>query len=187
MNRGTTPRPTALAARVAVLLAALALPAAFAADAPADQPSLKPCTGTALVLSGGGARGAAHIGVIKVLEERRVPVACVIGTSMGSLVGGLYAAGMSSSMLEQQLTDIPWDEALHDEQDRTKVAFRTKQDDAFGLFPFEVGVGRDGVGTTRGMAAGNQVEFIIRKLTLHAATIEDFDRLRLPFRAVASD
>ncbi len=167
----------------AALLAVVGATGAAAAPAPPDQP----CKGTALVLSGGGARGAAHIGVIKVLEERRVPVACVIGTSMGSLVGGLYAAGMSSTMLEQQLTDIPWDRALHDEQDRTKVAFRTKRDDAFGLFPFEVGVGSDGVGTTRGMAAGTQVEFIIRKLTLHAATIEDFDRLRLPFRAVASD
>jgi NTE family protein len=183
MNRGSAPRPAARAARHILLAAALVASAAPAADAPSDQP----CTGTALVLSGGGARGAAHIGVIKVLEERRVPVACVIGTSMGSLVGGLYAAGMSSATLEKQLTDIDWDAALGDEPDRTKVAFRTKQDDAFGLFPFEFGVGADGVGTTRGMAAGNHVEFVIRKLTLHAATIEDFDRLRLPFRAIASD
>jgi len=173
----------------ALLTSALLLASATQAG-PAAAPVAAPdqlCKGIALVLSGGNAHNTTHIGVIKMLEERRVPVACVIGTSMGSLVGGLYAAGMSSKMLEQQLTDIPWDAALHDEQDRTKVAFRTKQDDAFGLFPFEVGVGRDGIGTTRGMAAGTQVEFIIRKLTLHAATIEDFDRLRLPFRAIASD
>ena len=156
---------------------------AHAADAPVD----KPCAGTALVLSGGGARGAAHIGVIKVLEERRVPVSCVIGTSMGSLVGGLYAAGLSPKALDQTLSDIDWDRALSDEPDRSDVAFRTKQDDALGLFPFEVGVGRDGVSTTRGVTSGVQVEFIIRKLTLHAATIEDFDRLKLPYRAVASD
>lgn len=148
----------------------------------------RPCAGgTALVLSGGGARGGAHVGVLKVMEELRVPVSCVIGTSMGSIVGGLYASGMSPQRLDEQLSAIDWAAAFSDEPDRTQQRFRTKQDDVFGLFPIEVGVGENGVNFSPGITAGFKVEFILRSLTLHAATTTDFDRLRLPYRAVASD
>jgi NTE family protein len=187
--------PCLLRARRATLALALLAasaaggePAATPAVHDAPQPSLeKPCRGTALVLSGGGARGGAHVGVLKVMEELRVPVACVIGTSMGSIVGGLYASGMSPQRLDEQLTTIDWEGAFSDEPDRSKQRFRTKQDDVFGLFPIEVGVGEDGVNFSPGITAGFKVEFILRSLTLHASTTTDFDRLRLPYRAVASD
>jgi len=183
---------------VVTLCASLIAPLAFAAesaamasapavlDAPAPS-SEKPCRGTALVLSGGGSRGGAHVGVIKVMEELRVPVDCVIGTSMGAIVGGLYASGMSPAGLEEQLTTIDWDASFSDKTDRTKQRFRTKQDDVFGLFPLEVGVGADGINTSPGLAAGFKVEFILRSLLMHVATPTDFDDLRVPFRAVASD
>jgi NTE family protein len=173
---------------VGAALGAAAEPSPTPAVLDAPTPSAeRPCTGTALVLSGGGARGGAHVGVLKVMEELRVPVSCVIGTSMGSIVGGLYASGMSPQRLDEQLTAIDWEGAFSDEPDRTKQRFRTKQDDVFGLFPIEVGVGKDGVNFSPGITAGFKVEFILRSLTLHASTTTDFDRLRLPYRAVASD
>jgi NTE family protein len=166
------------------LLVATAASATWAAE---QLPASRPCAGTALVLSGGGARGGAHVGVIKVLEELRVPVSCVVGTSMGSIVGGLYASGLSPEQLESQLSAIDWDSAFDDKPDRSKMRFRTKQEDIYGLFPLEIGVGAAGISTARGIITGTRIEFILRSLTLHAATVEDFDRLRLPYRAVASD
>ncbi|KPJ97385.1 MAG: hypothetical protein AMJ60_11445, partial [Desulfobacterales bacterium SG8_35] len=75
---------------------------------PAGRPKI------CLVLSGGGARGAAHIGVIEVLEEMHIPIDCITGTSMGSIVGGLYASGMSTAEIKKALTTIDWKDAFND-------------------------------------------------------------------------
>ena len=93
-----------------------------------DRPSI------GLVLSGGGARGAAHVGVIKVLEELKIPVDCVAGTSMGAIVGGLYASGLSATELEDVLYGIDWADALRDSPSRRNRSFRRKQDDVDFLF-----------------------------------------------------
>src|SRR5512137_3201890 len=109
-----------LAARAARLFACLLLAASMPAAA---QTASEPTKGAApaqaaarpkigLVLSGGGARGAAHVGVLKVLEELRVPVDYVAGTSMGSAVGGLYASGLSSAELERVITEVDWSQAF---------------------------------------------------------------------------
>ena len=82
-----------------------------------------------LVLSGGGARGAAHIGVLKVLEELRVPVDMVVGTSMGSIVGGLYAAGWSPDEIETLLLRWTGSRSSPTASTRTDHSFRRKQDD----------------------------------------------------------
>jgi Predicted esterase of the alpha-beta hydrolase superfamily len=81
-----------------------------------------------LALSGGGARGAAHIGVLQVLEERRVPVDFIAGTSMGALVGGLYASGLSAAELEQVISEMDWADAFADKiprADRPSAASAT--------------------------------------------------------------
>ncbi len=140
-----------------------------------------------LVLSGGGARGAAHVGVLQVLEEYRVPVDVIAGTSMGSIVGGLYAAGMSPQEMEELLASTDWPDVFDDRPDRRRLAFRRKQDDLTFLSRFEVGV-RDGrLLLPSGLVAGQKLTFMLKKLTLPVAGVSDFDRLPIPFRAVATD
>ena len=82
-----------------------------------------------LALSGGGARGAAHVGVLRVLEEMQIPVDYIAGTSMGSVVGGLYASGMSVDGIEEALAEIPWKDIFSDRQPREDRRYRRKQDD----------------------------------------------------------
>ena len=96
-----------------------------------------------LVLSGGGARGIAHIGVLKVLEEMRVPVDCIAGTSMGAIVGGLYAAGASPEELEKMVTGISWNEAFTDKQTADKLSFRARRTASLQDRP-QLGCGTDG-------------------------------------------
>ncbi len=93
---------TALGALATGDAAALAQPAQAASPPPAPRPRV------ALVLSGGGALGLAHIGVLRALEELHVPVDCVSGTSMGAIVGGIYAAGYSPAELESLVGLIDW-------------------------------------------------------------------------------
>ena len=82
-----------------------------------------------LVLSGGGARGAAHVGVLKVLEELRVPIDCITGTSMGSIVGGAYATGMGLADMETVIAGMTVDRLFKDKPPRQELAFRRKIDD----------------------------------------------------------
>ena len=82
-----------------------------------------------LVLSGGGARGVAHVGVIQALEEMRVPVHAIAATSMGALVGGMYATGMSAGDLREVVSHMDWQEAFLDKPDRKDLPVRRKQDD----------------------------------------------------------
>ena len=140
-----------------------------------------------LVLSGGGARGIAHIGVLKVLEEMRVPIDCIAGTSMGAIVGGLYAAGASPEELEKLVTSISWNEAFTDKQTADKLSFRRKQDSQEYKIDLNLGV-RDGrLATAKGLVQGQNLNLLLKELLLHTADIKDFDRLRIPFRAVAAD
>lgn len=142
---------------------------------------------TALVLSGGGARGAAHIGVLKVLEELNIPIDMVVGTSMGSIVGGFYSAGYSPEELETLMKELDWDAALADRPARDYLSYRTKQDDRNYMFGVEVGF-HDGEFTIpEGLIAGQDLDFILRTNLLRAGYVPSFDRLPIPFRAVATD
>ncbi|HOS98369.1 MAG TPA: patatin-like phospholipase family protein, partial [Deltaproteobacteria bacterium] len=91
-----------------------------------EQPGERPRVG--VVLSGGGARGAAHVGVLRVLEEMRVPVDCIAGTSMGAIVGGLYAMGMPLDEIERITTQVDWQEIFTDEIPRRQEMYRNKSD-----------------------------------------------------------
>jgi NTE family protein len=170
-------------ARILIALLAAAVPAG-AAEQSGDPPA-RPRLG--LVLSGGGARGGAHVGVLRVLEELRVPVDRIAGTSMGSIVGGLYASGKSPDEIEALLTEADWQSLALDEPPRRALPFRRKEDDRLALFPLEVGVGLGGVGLKPGISTGHKVEFVLRSWTLHTWDIESFDDLPIRFRAVASD
>ncbi|MCX5828526.1 MAG: patatin-like phospholipase family protein [Deltaproteobacteria bacterium] len=140
-----------------------------------------------LVLSGGGARGIAHIGVLKVLEEMHIPIDCIAGTSMGAIVGGLYAAGASPADLEKLVTSIPWNEAFTDKQTADKLSFRRKEDSQAYKIDLNLGI-RDGrITTSKGLVQGQNLNLLLKEILLHTADIKDFDKLRIPFRAVAAD
>lgn len=141
----------------------------------------------ALVLSGGGARGAAHIGVLKVLEQLRIPIDLVVGTSMGSLVGGLCASGMSAGQIEQRFRDIDWNHIFSGRPPRQNLSFRQKQDDDLTLFQFEIGVSTDGLILPSELVAGQKISFLLRTLFNRTLGVHSFDTLPTPFRAVAAD
>ncbi|NCT70132.1 MAG: hypothetical protein GXC75_04255 [Xanthomonadaceae bacterium] len=142
---------------------------------------------TCLVLGGGGARGAAHIGLLKVLERERVPVDCIVGTSMGAIVGGLYASGYNADEIESILEAIDWNAVLHDRPPRDERSMRRKEDDLRRLGGFELGVHGGKIAVPRGMIQGQQLEMLLRRLLLPVGQVHDFDDLPIPFRAVATD
>lgn len=141
----------------------------------------------ALVLSGGGARGAAHVGVLRELERQRVPVDLVLGTSMGAIVGGLYSSGMSPDEIEAALVGMDWGALFDDDPPRTRRAWRRKQEDVGFLVPIEAGWKDGGLTVPRGIVQGQNIEPVFRWLALRSFGAPDFDHLRLPFRAVAMD
>lgn len=140
-----------------------------------------------LVLSGGGARGAAHVGVIKVIDEMRIPIDYIVGTSMGAIVGGLYASGLSASDLERIVQDADWSKLLSDRPPRAQRSYRRKADDFGFLVNFDVGVSKKGLILPQGIVQGQNLTLALRRWLLPVATIDDFDRLPIPFRAVATD
>jgi len=153
--------------------------------ADAKQPATPPRIG--LALSGGGARGLAHLGVLKVLEELRVPVHCVTGASMGAIVGGSFASGVPPARLEDAVLKTNWNEVFTDRPPRAEISIRRKQDDFKTLFAPEYGVRDGGLVLPKGIVAGVSIEAYLRSLTETAVGIEDFGKLPVPFRAMATD
>ncbi|MGP8033284.1 MAG: patatin-like phospholipase family protein [Steroidobacteraceae bacterium] len=172
---------------LAVQCLALAAPANAQAGSPAaaDQPASRPRIG--LVLSGGGARGAAHVGVLKVLEDMHVPVDAIAGTSMGAVVGGLYASGLSAREIEKIMTSLNWQDAFHDRPPREELTLRRKQEDESFLVKFPLGVRGHKIALPKGLIEGQRLSQTLRQLTLPVARITNFDDLPTPFRAVATD
>jgi len=140
-----------------------------------------------LVLGGGGARGAAHIGVLRELERRRVPIDAIAGTSMGAVVGGLYASGMSPDELEDLVVTLDWVDALSDKAPRKDLSFRRKQDDAQYPISFELGLRDRELLLPMGVIQGQKLDLILRELTVDVSHVSDFDDLPIPFRAIATD
>jgi NTE family protein len=142
---------------------------------------------TCLVLSGGGARGIAHVGVLKVLERERVPIDCVVGTSMGAAIGSFYASGLSAEEIEQAVAAIDWSGVFRDASDRTDRPLRSRLQDRTFLVGAAIGY-RDGrFGLPRSLVQGQRLGLILRGFLLPAAGVEDFDALPTQFRAVATD
>ena len=141
-----------------------------------------------LVLSGGAARGLAHIGVLKALEEQGVRIDAIAGTSMGAVVGGLYASGYSIAELEKLATTLDWQQALSDAPPRKDVPFRRKQDDRDFLVKQKLSFRDDGsLGLPLGVIQGQNLALLLESKLAHTADIRDFDKLPIPFRAVATD
>jgi NTE family protein len=155
------------------------------APAAAAAPPHRPRIG--LVLSGGGARGFAHIGILKVLEEQHVPIDAIAGTSMGAVVGGLYASGLSAREIEAIMTSLNWQEAFRDLPPREDLTLRRKQEDQNFLVKFPLGIHGGKVLLPKGLIQGQRLNQILRRLTLPVARITNFDELPTPFRALATD
>jgi len=152
----------------------------FAAEA------AKPKVG--LVLSGGAARGLAHVGVLKALEEQGIHIDAIAGTSMGAVIGGLYASGYKIDELEKLALSIDWQEALSDAPEREDVPFRRKQDDRDFLVKQKLSFRDDGsLGLPLGVIQGQNLALLLESLLAHSSDIRDFDKLPIPFRAVATD
>ena len=140
-----------------------------------------------LVLGGGGARGGAHVGVLKVLEEMRIPVDYVVGTSMGSIVGGLYASGMSAEDIERAMRQMDWKDLFQDSPDRADLSFRRKSDDFVYALKAKPGFNHGKLEIPYAFIQGQKFDLALNRLTLPVAEVRNFDHLPIPYRAVATD
>ena len=156
-------------------------PAAADEGPPPDRPR------TCLVLSGGGARGAAHIGVLRVLEQLRVPIDCVVGTSMGAIIGGAWAAGISPDRIEESLRNARWERVLSDDPDRPQRSVRNKELERRRFGGAEFGVRSGTAVLPTGAVAGQQLDLFLASLYGPPTPNMRFDDLPIPFRALATD
>lgn len=141
----------------------------------------------ALVLSGGGARGFAHIGVLRVLRELHIPVDLVVGTSMGSVIGGAYAAGASVAELDAMARDTDWDSVIADRPARDDLVWRRREEDLILPSRIEFGVSSRGVSLPPAAAGNAALETALTRLLPAGTRDKPASQLPLPFRSVASD
>ena len=179
-----------------VLLTSLMMPAGLplmAQNAPTAQASVadsppaipgRPKIG--LVLEGGGALGLAHIGVITWLEEHHIPVSYVAGTSMGGLVGGVYATGRSPAEVRELVSSIPWNKVLRGQVPFKNLTYRRKEDDYDYPGSIEFGL-KKGLQFPGGFNSGQEVSFILDRVALPYSTIKNFDEMPIPFACVGTD
>lgn len=140
-----------------------------------------------LVLGGGGARGAAHIGVLEVLEENHVPIDCIAGTSMGALVAGAYAAGVSPPEMRAFVKRTDWATVFDDSAGRDLVNLRRKELDDRFTSGLEFGVGPDGIKYRSGAIAGEKLKLLFNGLVREDLGSRDIEQLPLPIAIVATD
>lgn len=177
--------------RLCGLVVGLALllpsPWAQAQSAREETTAAKSRPRVALVLSGGGARGFAHVGVLRALEEMRVPIDMVAGASMGAVVGGAYAAGRSVEELEQFVRVTDWPAVLADRPPRDDLPFRRREEDLLVPSRIEFGIDRSGLQLPPAAVANTSLEAALARLLPDGAGEAPLNRLALPFRCVASD
>ncbi|NNF66576.1 MAG: patatin [Gammaproteobacteria bacterium] len=140
-----------------------------------------------LALSGGGARGAAHIGVLRALEEQRIPIDFVAGTSAGAIVGGFYATGMDADEIEAAYLSIDWRNVFEDRSSRDEKSFRRKRDDDLYLARMRPGIDKNGLKFPSGFVQGQKIDLALKRLTRHAANTKRFDDFVIPYRSVAAN
>lgn len=146
---------------------------------------LRPCV--ALVLGGGGARGGAHIGVLKALEESGIQLDLIVGTSIGSYVGGLYASGKNAAEIEKLFLNADWNSGYKDELSRRDIPNRRKRQlDEFPIH-LDLGIGRNGIQLPKGMIQGQSMKTLVGDMLGTFPVLESFDELPIAFRAVAAD
>ncbi|MBI4995537.1 MAG: patatin-like phospholipase family protein [Rhodocyclales bacterium] len=140
-----------------------------------------------LVLGGGGARGAAHIGVLEVLEELRIPVDCVTGTSMGALVAGAYAGGLTPAAMREALAKADWSDMFIDNPDYSELSYRNKSVSKRFIPGSETGVGVNGVHYQGGMVAGQKIKLFFNQLVRSDLGERSIEGLPLPLSIIATD
>jgi NTE family protein len=140
-----------------------------------------------LVLGGGGAKGAAHVGVLAVLDELRIPVDCIVGTSMGALVGGTFASGVGAAELDERIRAISWQEAIARSGLRTQMPMRRKLTGNTYSNSLEFGIRDGGLVAPSGLVNSQNVDLTIQYLVARSRDVRHFDELPIPFRAVATD
>ncbi|MCC6194668.1 MAG: patatin-like phospholipase family protein, partial [Burkholderiales bacterium] len=172
---------------VAILLAAVLFAPVVGAQTPATATAAKPRPKVGLVLSGGGARGLTHVGVLKVLHELRIPVDYIAATSMGAIVGGLYASGMTPAEMQRQLGAVSWPTLLSDSPERRDVGFRRKEEQSAFPLAFEIGYKDGEFLWFKGALSGSNLELFLHELTRNVDNVENFDKLPIPYRAVATN
>lgn len=190
-------RPRRARISAAVLAAVCVIPATATAQdpSPVAQPSVTaPAEGQppgrpriGLVLAGGGAKGGAHVGVLKVLEELRVPVDCIAGTSMGALVGAGYASGIPAADLQQFLIDIDWKSVVGGLGQRDLEPIEQKRAGVTYSNDVELGFKNGRVVVPGGLVNTSGIEDLLRSYVARARMQSSFDHLPIPFRAVATD
>jgi NTE family protein len=151
-----------------------------------SHPKPKPRATIGVALEGGGALGLAHIGVLQWFEEHHIPVDYVAGTSMGGLVGGFYATGMSPEDLRKWIERIPWQDVLSDRTAYEDLSYRRKEDQRANPNSLILGL-RKGLALPGGLNAGHQIGLLIDRETLPYYGVNSFDALPIPFRCVATD
>lgn len=169
---------------IIVIIMTLSFTSVSAASKQDDPPS-RPII--ALVLAGGGAKGAAHIGVLKALEEMHIPVDMVVGTSMGAYVAGLYATGMSAEEIESIIYSVNWQSGYRDRVSRSQRRVRDKEYEDRYQLTTDLGFGWDGLRAPRGVVQGQSMLRILRETSGNVVKLDSFDQLAIPYRAVATD
>ncbi len=152
----------------------------------AQESDQKPRAKIGLVLEGGGALGLAHIGVLQWLYQHHVPVDLVAGTSMGGLVGGIYATGRTPDEIQQLIQNVDWDQTLSGQLPFRDLSYRRKEDAVEFPTRLEFGL-RKGIKLPEGFNAGQQVSFILDHVALPYSQIKSFNDLPTPFACVATD
>src|SRR4051794_34737609 len=176
-----------IAPTLPLMLIMMSVGSAFAQDVAPNSTTDMHRPRIGLVLSGGGARGVAHVGVLKVLEQLHIPIDAIAGTSMGAVVGGLYASGLSPREIESIMTSLNWQDAFRDRPPREDLTFRRKLEDQNFLVKFPLGVRGSRIQLPKGLIQGQKLTQTLRRLTLPVARVTNFDELPTPFRAVATD
>jgi NTE family protein len=159
--------------------------AADAACTPHAGPDGRPAVG--LVLSGGGARGYAHLGVLKVLEENRIPIDCIAATSMGSVVGGLYASGMTAQEMERRLAQVNLADIAFDVTERADLPQSQREDEQLYAGSLSLGFGSNGFRLPAGLVQGNRLQALPQDWTAAVPGNASFNELPIPFCAIATD
>jgi NTE family protein len=139
-----------------------------------------------IALEGGGALGLGHIGVLEWLEANHIPIDYIAGTSMGGLVGGLYATGKSTAEIRTLIRNVDWDDVLRGQIPYQDLSFRRKEDSRAYPNYIELGL-KHGLDVPGGLNSGQQVKYILDRAALPYAGLKSFDDLPIPFRCVATE
>ncbi|MTD33839.1 hypothetical protein GKE73_14925 [Paludibacterium sp. dN 18-1] len=150
---------------------------------PESAPKVK---GVGVVLGGGGARGFAHLGVLKELDRLHVPISCIAGTSAGALIGGMYANGLPLADMEQAFNSADWDQMLSGKTTRSSVPYDRKRDDYKNYMDVTLGIKNGQIRVPRSAINSQEIDLFIRKLT-RDRSFDSFDQMPIPFRAIATN